>query len=494
LIGNKDVQLRLPMFFNSSIEPSPNSVASEKHVQEIKQNWNLPLFFSQSKEPDFNNMTVDFFLLNYRSMNLGTYLDNAKITSFLEEKAKSFEKEILDEVFCPRCKKPIPKSPSEKDPSEYYYCPRCKKKVKAKGFINSRFTYGTCAEVIASFAQNKSAKEIFEFLVTTKTNHNVDYGKQREIPDEKTNYDTLNKSARKFYKFHRAMLLLKGGIPCITLMCDDAFARKRRKRRKRAKNACVLPVSECCSSNTVNMTFHQHAPATKKRTKEKKQKRFYYAIVTLDADLRFIICLHMATSRDKSAFLVAFSETLELSEGLPNVVRGDLLRAMVEAARALLPEELVIHDFRKLKPWEKKDLNKIERRIRDFRKTVGKRRRSGSLRVLSNLGALVVIQLDYLRPMIKALKGRSPAQAAGIPYPFYPYDWRKFMIWVDWVFDNFPQILKSGLKKLPGCCIKPSSDASDQVFKERLKSKSLAQRTMTAQRERSRKEASQEKR
>jgi len=483
------------MFFNSSIEPNPNIVASEKHIQKIKQDWNLPLFFSQSKEPDFNNMTVDFFLLNYKSMNLGAYLDNAKITSFLEKKAKSFEKGILDKVFCPRCKKLVPKSPSEKVPSEYYHCPRCKKKIKAKGFINSRFTYGICADIIANFAQNKSPREIFEFLVTSKTNHNEDYQILREIPDEKTNYDILNKVARKFYKFYRAMLLLKGGIPCITLMCDDAFARKRRKRRKRAKNACVLPVSECFSSNTGNITFSQRASATKKRTREKKQKRFYYAIVTLDADLRFIICLHMAASRDKSAFLVAFSETLELLEGLPNVVRGDLLRAMVEAARALLPEELVIHDFRKLKPWEKEDLNKIERRIRDFRKTFGKRRKSGSLRVLSNLGVLAIIQLDYLRPMEKALKGRSPAQAAGIPYPFYPYDWRKFMIWVDWVFDNFPQILKSGLKKLPGCCLKLSSDASDQVFKERLKSKSLAQRTMIVQkRARSRKEASQEKR
>lgn len=471
LIGNKGVQSRLPMFFSSSIEPSPNSVASEKRVQKIKQDWNLRFFFSQSKEPDFNNMTIDFFLLNYKSMNLGAYLDNAKIMSFLEEKAKSFEKDILDKVFCPRCKKPVPKSPSEKDPSEFYYCPRCKKKVKAKGFINSRFTYGTCAEVIASFAQNKSAKDIFEFFVTSKTNHNVDYGKQREIPDEKTNYDILNKGARKLYKFHRANLLLKGGIPCTTLMCDDAFARKRRKRRKRARNDCVLPVSECCSAGTVNTTFNQHAPATKKRTREKKQKRFYYAIVTLDADLRFIICLYMAASRDKSAFLVAFSETLELLEGLPKVVRGDLLRAMVEAARELLPEELVIHDFRKLKPWEKEDLNKIERRIRDFRKTFGKRRKSGSLRVLSNLGVLAIIQLDYLRPMEKALKGRSPAQAAGIPYPFNPYDWRKFMIWVDWVFDFFPEILKSGLKQLPGCCLEPSTDSSDQTFKKRLKLK-----------------------
>jgi len=462
------------MFFDSSVEPSLNDVTeSREHVQKIKQNWNLPSFFSQSKEPDFNNMTVEDFLLNYKSMNLGAYLDKAKIISFLEKKAKASKKEILPRVFCPRCKEPVSKDPRKKGPSEYYHCPRCKKRFKARGFINSRFTYGTCADVIANFAQNKFPRGIFELLVTSKTNHYEDYGIIREIPDEKTNYDILDKCARKFDKFHRVMLLLKGGIRCTTLFCDDAFARKRQKRQRRSQNVHVLPVSGYTfCSNTVEVTYNEHAPVPKKKcSRWKKQRRFYYAIMTLDADLRFIICLHVTASRDKAAFLATFSETIERLESLPKKIRGDELSAMIAAAADIFPKDFVIHDFRKLKPWEKKDLMKIERRIRDFRKTVGKRRKSGSIRVLSNLAVLAIIELDYLRPMERALKGRSPAQVAGLPYPFNPYDWRKFMIWVDWVFDFFPEILKSGLKQLPGCCLEPSTDSSDQTFKKRLKLK-----------------------
>jgi transposase-like protein len=403
----------------------------------------LPMFFSRAQEPDFNNMTVEDFLRYFNCRNFDEYFDRTKILNYIEKKAELFEREIMGKVFCPRCKSSKTlKIRKNGLPTRFYRCSDCKKKFRAKGFINSRFSYGICTEVIANFAQGKTPREIFQLLVTNKTNHILDYGTQEEIPDEKTLYDILEKSAKNFDGFHRLMILLMGGIPCKTLYCDDAFARKRRKRG-------IYAISK----------------------KNAKLKRFYYAILTMDADRRFTICLHVAPSRDKAAFLVAFSKTKERLKGLPEVIRGDKLKAMVEAAESLFPKERVKHDFRKLKPWEKRDLMRIERRIKDFRKTVRKRQKSGSLKVLSNRAALSVIESDYLNPMEETLNGRSPAQAVGIPYPFFSHDWRKFMIWVDWIFNHMPEILKSGLKQLPGCSLKPCNDSADQLFKERIKLK-----------------------
>jgi hypothetical protein len=49
-------------------------------------------------------------------------------------------------------------------------------------------------------------------------------------------------------------------------------------------------------------------------------------------------------------------------------------------------------------------------------------------------------------------------------------------MWVDWVYDNIPEILKAGLKQLPGCLLEPSTDSSDQTLKKRLKLKKRKRR------------------
>jgi len=406
----------------------------------------LPMFFNNIHEPDINKVTVEDFLFYSYSRDIDEYFDRQKILAFLEKKAQRFEDEIFAKVFCPKCKSSNVVRAMDKNGlfKGYYHCLKCKRKFKVKGFINSRFPDGELAVILANFAQGKRPREIFQLLVTEKTNHFLDYGVLEKIPDEKTLYDIREKCAKKLQKFNDLMILLMGGIPCRTLFCDDAFAPRRRKKQRR------------------------HVRAKRRR---RKKKRFYYAILSMDADSRFIICLYIAPFRDKKSFLNAFGKTEERLKGHPEIIRGDKLAAMQKAAEIFFPKNLVKHDFRKLKPWEKGDLMKIERKIRDVRKTVRKRQKFGSLKVLANLAVLAVINLNYLNPMQKALGGRSPAQAVGIPYPFCPHDWRKFMVWVDWVFEHISEILKAGLKQLPGTYLVPSAESNEKLFKERTKLK-----------------------
>jgi hypothetical protein len=82
-------------------------------------------------------------------------------------------------------------------------------------------------------------------------------------------------------------------------------------------------------------------------------------------------------------------------------------------------------------------------------------------------------ELDYLNPMEEALKGKSPAEVVGIPTPVFSHDWRKFMVWIDWIFSHFPEILKAGLKQIPGSSFEPSSDKSEDLFRKKSKVKRL---------------------
>jgi len=425
------------------------NLVEDKRVTENSSKANkagrLPMFLDKAREPDLSKITVEDFLCFFNRKNFNQYFDREKILAFLRKKAQVFETEILGKVSCPYCKSTeVIKVVDKNGFSDGYYRCRCRKKFKVKSFINTRFTYGTCALVLADFAQGKRPREVFQLLVTENTNHYLDYGVKEKIPDEKTLYDISEKCAKKFEKFNDLMMLLIGGIPCKTLFCDDAFAPKHRQKRRYA---------------------------IKKKKRRRKRKRFYYAILTMDADSRFIVCLFIASFRDKRAFLYAFAKTDERLKGHLEVIKGDKLKAMEKAAEVFFPKNVVRHIFKKLKKYEKGDLMIIERKIRSLRKTIRKRQRFGSLNVLRNLAVLALIELNYLDPMEKALGGKSPAQAVGIPYPFYPYNWRKFMIWVNWVFNNLSEILKSGLKQLPGCPLKPCTEANGQLLKERLKLK-----------------------
>jgi len=415
----------------------------------------LPTFLGEAADFDINKITVEDFLHCLNSKDFETYFethfDRLKIQNYLKEKADSFEKEIFGKVFCPRsdCKsqdtvKVVNKKGFFKG---YYRCQKCKEKFKPKRFIKSRFNDRTCALTLLSFVQGKRPRETFQLLETERTSIFLDHEVLESVPDEKTLYNILEKGAEKFGKFIELMIFFLDGIPCEVLFCDDAFARKKRPK---------------------------HQPVASE--KQRKQRQFYYAIVTMAEDSRFIIVLYIASSRDKKAFRDAFGITEGRLRNLLKVIKGDKLAAMERAASISFPKNLVKHVFRRLKPWQKKELMKIERKIKDIRKTIPKRQKSGSLKVLRHLAILAIIELDYLNPMEEALEGRSPAQVVGIPYPFYPHDWRKFMVWVDWVYDNIPEILKAGLKQLPGCFLEPSTDSSDQTLKKRLKLKKRKRR------------------
>ena len=371
-----------------------------------------------------------------------------KIQNYLKSKADSFETEILGRVFCPHsdCKsndtvKVLDKKGVFKG---YYRCQKCKENFKPKRFIKSRFNDRTCALTIVNFAQGKRPRQTFQLLGTERTSILLDYNALENVPDEKTLYDLLEKVAKKLEKFHEIMIFLLGGIPCKVLYCDDAFAPK-----KQSKN---------------------QPKASKKR---RVLKRFQYAIVTMDADSRFIIVLYIASFRDKRAFRDAFGLTEARLRNLPDALKGDKLAAMEHAAPIYFPKNLVKHVFRRLKPWEKKELMRIERKIKDVRKTIPKRQKSGSWKVLRNLAIISMSELDYLNPMEKALEGKTPAEVVGIPCPACPHDWRKFMVWIDWLFSHLSEVLKAGLKQIPGSSLGPSSDESDELFRKKIKLKRL---------------------
>jgi hypothetical protein len=412
----------------------------------------LPSFFGEAVDIDINKITVDDFLRCLNSKDFETYFethfDRVKIQNYLKARADSFETEILGKVFCPRsnCKnndtvKILDKKGVFKG---YHRCQKCKQKFKPKRFIQSRFNDRTIALTIVNFAQGKRPRQTFQLLGTERTSILLDYKVLENVPDEKTLYDLLEKVAKKLEKFHELMIFLLGGIPCKVLYCDDAFAPK-----KQSKN---------------------QPKANKKR---KLLKRFQYAIVTMDADSRFIIVLYIAAFRDKKAFRDAFGLTEERLRDLPDTLKGDKLAAMEQAAPIFFPKELVEHVFRRLKPWEKKDLMRIERKIKDIRKTIPKRQKSGSWKVLRNLAIISMSELDYLNPMEEALKGKTPAEVVGIPCPIFPHDWRKFMVWIDWLFCHLPEVLKAGLKQIPGSSLGPSSDESDELFRKKSKLKRL---------------------
>ena len=377
----------------------------------------LPTFSVDVIEFSIENTSVEDILNRFDFKSFGEYFKRETVLAFLKENAVSFSEKILHQTHCPKCKSiMIPKFHMNKTvPRKYNYCVVCGKSYEIESFVGSHFPDWVLASIVSNAFQGKKPREILQILQTEATNRHLDFDEQINLPDEKTLYDIISKIAEKLEKFNRLMILFIGGLYCTELFVDDAFVHRTRKRYKRNVRRSGL-------------------------------KRFYYAIVTLNRYKKFIIDVHIASNRDKSAFGVSFAKTKMMLNELPQIIKGDLLAAMVEAAKAYFPQNRVVHDFRKLKRWEKGELNVIERRIRDLRKTLRKRQKCGSLAVQRNYAVIAWIGQNYLKPMEKALGNRSAAQAIGIPYPFYSWDWRKLMIWIDWIFKNLPEILKTGLK------------------------------------------------
>lgn len=404
----------------------------------------LPMFFNDKPNVDINGITIDDFLNFFYSKNFDEFFDREKILAYLEEKARVFEKEIFVKMSCPHCgSREVKKldAHSQKEYKEYYNCLRCKRKFPVQSFIGSWFPDWVIATTLSNVFQGKKPKEIFESLKTEATNRYKDYGGSERIPDEKTIYDIIGKCAEKFKKFNDAMILLIGGIKCRTLLADDIFS-PRWKKKKHTESI---------------------------RPRKRRQRRFYYGIATLDVDSRFIVVLYIARLRDKLAFRIAFSETEQKLANLPQKIMGDKLASMEKAAEAFFPKNKVAHEFVKAKPWKKGKRSMIERRNRDIRKTLRKHQKYRSKKVLGNYAVIAQTGQNYLRAMEKALGGKSPAQAVGIPYPFSPKDWRRFMSWIDWVCSHMPEILKAGLKKFPVCGLAPCTESSIRLLEKRMK-------------------------
>lgn len=366
---------------------------------------------------DIENVSSEDVLNRFDFKSFGECFRREKVLAFLREKAASFPTAILHKSRCPKCKSSMI-SRFHRDsavPRKYNYCVVCRKPYEIENFVGSHFPNWVLASVVSNAFQGKRPKEILQSLNVEATNRYLDFDEQSRLPDEKTLYDIIGKIADKLEKFNHLMILLIGGLQCIELLVDDAFAPRQTKRCKGS-------------------------------IRQRGLERFYYAIVSLDRYKKFIIDVYVASSRDEYAFRVAFAEVKAMLSKLPQIVKGDLLAAMIEAAKVYFPVDRVVHDFKKLKPWEKRERNVIERRIRDLRKTLRKRQKCGSLTVQRNFTTIAKIGQNYLRPMEKALENRSAAQAMGIPYPFYPWDWRMFMIWIDWVFNNVSEILRAGLE------------------------------------------------
>ncbi|MEM3760877.1 MAG: hypothetical protein QXZ02_07210 [Candidatus Bathyarchaeia archaeon] len=319
----------------------------------------------------------------------------------------------------------------------YFHCKECGKKFKHKTFIGTHFEDWVISVTIRGVFAGKFVSQIYVDIF----NQRKEMGKansqilKSKIPDEKTLYDIKDRAASKFLDVNDFMILLLGGLNCSCLMCDDAFSRKWRHKRKGKQT-------------TINRDLLN--------TKIRRRKRsYYYAIVALDSDGRFIIAHYASEKRDRKAFEILFGLAIEKLKSLPDIAKGDKLKAMVQAAEKYLPKSLVKHEFQRLKPFEKKELCKIERCIRRLRNTIGKRRRDGSLKVLRNYLTIAVIGTNYLTPM-KVLGGKTPAQTVGIPYPFYEKgDWTTFLEWARIIDVLLPQILKSGLKRIPGTSLRP---------------------------------------
>jgi hypothetical protein len=398
----------------------------------------LDKFCSSGEAPlDLENVTLKDVIKMLRDGCFDKYFDRNKIIGYLQHIAQNFGR-YYGREFCPRCGSTnVRNIPNYEGVKPYFYCKECGKNFKHKTFIRTHFDDWVISATIRGVFAGKFMSQICVDILNErkdmdKANSQIFKGK---MPDEKTLYDITDRAATKFLGINDFIILLLGGLDCSRLMCDDAFSRRWRQKRK-------------VKQKTINGELFN--------TKIRRRKRsYYYAIIVFDPDGRFIVAHYASDKRDRGSFEVAFGLAIEKLKSIPERVKGDKLKAMVQAAEKYLPKSRVKHEFEKLKPFEKRELCKIERCIRRLRKTVGKRRRYGSLKVLRNYLTIAVIGTNYLTPM-KVLGEKTPAQTVGIPYPFYEKgDWNTFLDWVRIIDGLLPQILKVGLKRIPGTLLRP---------------------------------------
>lgn len=310
-----------------------------------------------------------------------------------------------------------------------FECEFCGKRFVHRPVVTTHFNDWVIVELVKGVYSGKFMSKIVEDI-EEHAGENI----RDKVPDEKTLYDLLDRVAEVLSDIDTFLVLLIGGLNCKRVMCDDAFSRRRRSSKRYRQK-----------SLRGNVVFFRG----------KKRRRYYYVIVVLDPDLRFILVSHASENRDKEAFCIAFAEAKQKMNGLPQVVKGDKLRAMMQAAELYFPKGKVRHDFQKLSKYHKKELNKIENRIRKLRETVGKRRKFGSLKVLKNYLTIAVIGTNYLKRM-RVLGDRAPAEVAGIPYPApIRRKWYYFLEYARIVYAILPQILKFGLKIIQQTMLKP---------------------------------------
>lgn len=397
----------------------------------------------------FDPMSVESILKEYSSSDLGRdyfekHFDRQRILDHLRAKAESFWIEILGKNTCPSCKKAELRPKIAGNRFEIRFsCPACKKSHK-KNVLGSQFPNWIISSTIHNFFQGKTPKLIYRSLKVESTNRYLDfyrlligdygltlYEKER-IPKKSAILDIRKHFSQKLRTFNSFMMLLIGGVECKELLVDDVFIRR--------------------SWTVADKEKWKRTPESQRR--ELKSKRFSYMIVFVDKATRFIVNVYTALHRDSLNFNEAFRETREIIKGSLLALIGDMLAPQIAASKLTFSEDEVFHDFQVLNIKEKEERNIIERRIRDLRETLPKRQRYSSDEVLEQLANIAWTGQNYLNPMA-VLDGQTPAQRIGIPYPFdsekgsecqLSWNWRVFMIWVDWVFNHATEILAAGVK------------------------------------------------
>jgi len=380
-------------------------------------NWN------KERPIDINKITIDDVIYMLKTGVFDEYFDREKVVKCLKRFKDDFFEEYYGKEFCPRCLSAnVEETKSYEGIKKSFRCKSCKKKFKHRGIVPTHFEDWVILKIVTGIYQGETMSKIRKDLEEELKSREKEFKVRTKIPSEKSIYDLGSRIADKLQKIIDFLILVIGGLKCRRIFCDDAFSRKVLTKSKR----------------------------------KRKDGRYYYVIVVLDADTRFIIVAYPSRTRDKTSFSIAFSLAKEKLSGMPKSVGGDKLKSMEAAAEEHLPKSKVRHAFQKLKPYEKEELNRIERRIRDIRETIGKRRKYGTLKVLKTYVAIAVIGINFLEPM-DVLGGRTPAQAIGIPYPFREVgSWEAFLEWVRVFQTLFPKILKAGLKKIPGTPLSPS--------------------------------------
>jgi hypothetical protein len=369
--------------------------------------------------------------------------DRRKVMNHLRTRALNFWSDILGNRICDRCRRGriIPRLVGDKFVFEFF-CPVCNKSYK-KNVAGSQFSYWIIASAMNGFFQGKSLVEVRRSLKIESTNqylhfhdilncNELNIGHKERIPSKGAIIDILSGYSRRLKAFNSFMMLLMGNLPCKKVLVDDVFLRKSWTRNDLEK-----------------------WKKTPRRLRRKlKSKRYSYMIVFLNKASNYIIDVYTARNRDLLNFNEAFRETKKIVGNSVNTLIGDKLWPQIQAAKMFFPEYGVTHDFKVRHIKNKDDLTVIERKNRDLRETLPKHRKHSSYSVLRNLVIVAMIGQNYLHPM-EILEWKTPAEVTGIPYPFdsnkgenseMSWNWRLFLVWIDWVINNAAEILTAGRK------------------------------------------------